>query len=249
VNRARSREGAIPPAESPHRVTVPVNVHRWEDLTFLHWPVAPETLHPLVPDELSVLRHQDTGWVGVTPFFIRVRLPATPTVPGLATFPETNVRTYVAGPDGREGIWFLRMEVSRLWFVLALRALGLPYVWQRMRVDRDGARVSYRSTPHSARSQPGHHVTVRPGAVIDPLGGGDHDRFLTARWGAYHRVGGRLLYTPADHPAWPLHRTEVETCDVASLLAAAGLTQPEDPPIAHFSPGVGVRIGRPQIVG
>ncbi|MCE0448168.1 DUF2071 domain-containing protein [Streptomyces tricolor] len=31
---------------------------------------------------------------------------------GPAPFAETNLRTYVRGPDGRDGLWFLSIEVA-----------------------------------------------------------------------------------------------------------------------------------------
>jgi uncharacterized protein len=76
-------------------------------------------------------------------------------------------------------------------------------------------------------------------------GGAARDRFLTARWGAYHRRGP-LLYTPADHPPWPLRAAAVECSDVDELLASAGLPPLGPPALAHYSPGVTVKIGRPQ---
>lgn len=241
------REGGAPPAAPPHRVRVPVNVHDWQDISFLHWRVDPAVLEPLVPDGTAVLTHDGSAWVGVTPFLIRVRPPRLPAVPWLSVFPETNVRTYVAGPDGQEGLWFLRMEVTRAWFVAVLRTLGLPYFRQRMSVERRDRSVVY-SSEGSRGGEGSHRVVVRPGAPLVPAHGGPAERFLTARWGAYHRRGPLLMRTPADHPPWPLHAAEVEACDVEPLWRSAGLPPPEGSPVAHFSPGVTVRIGPPRIV-
>lgn len=239
----------VPPAAAPHRVGVPVNLHRWDQITFLHWRFDPAVVRRVVPAELSVLTYDGAAWVGVTPFRIRVRIPWLPALPFASGFPEINLRTYVAGADGRQGLWFVRMEVPRLWFVLALRAFGLPYFWPRMAVERRAQLVAYASQPRApgtrgARSR----VVVRPGDPIQPVGGGPRDRFLTARWGAYHRVGPRLLYTPVEHPPWPLHDAAVELCDVAPLFRAAGLPPPRERPLAHFSPGVAVRVGPPRLV-
>ena len=114
------------PAGPPHRVRLPVNIHHWERISFLHWPISAAELAPLLPDGTEVLTHEGTAWVTVTPFFIRVRPPGSPVVPPGWAFPETNLRTYIAGPGGRQGLWFLHMEVTALWFVAALRTIGLP---------------------------------------------------------------------------------------------------------------------------
>ena len=178
-----------------------------------------------------------------------VRPAGVPLEPRVSTFPETNLRTYVAGPDGRQGLWFLRMEVTALWFVAALRAVGLPYFRQRMSVDINAERAVYRSRPHRLSSGGGHHLVVCPGAELRPVQGGPWDRFVTARWGAFHRRGPLLLYTPVEHDPWHLRAAEVSVCSVDALFRDAGLPAPAGPPVAHFSPGVRVKIGVPKLVG
>ena len=46
-------------------------------------------------------------------------------------------------------------------------------------------------------------------------------------------------------PPWPLHRAEALTVD-DGLISAAGLPEPSGEPLVHYSPGVDVRIGRPE---
>jgi uncharacterized protein len=245
--RPGALEGGPPPVSAPHQVRLPVNVHHWENISFLHWPFDPADIAPLVPDRTAVLTLDGKAWVGVTPFVMKVRPPGVPVVPPGWAFPETNMRTYVSGPDGREGLWFLHMEVTAAWFVATLRSLGLPYVRQRMTVDAGPDRITYRSKPRGRRSG-GHDIVVRFGAELDPPHGQPRDRFLTARWGAYHRRGPLLLYTPVTHPPWPLRTGTAETCEVDGLFRAAGLPAPAGPPVVHFSRGVKVKVGRPQIV-
>jgi uncharacterized protein len=242
----RGRDGDAPPAAPKHRVRLPINIHHWDTISFLHWPFRPNDLSPLLPQELSVLTYDGTAWVGVTPFFIRVRPPGVPAIPPGWAFPETNVRTYVAGPDGRQGLWFIHMEVTAMWFVATLRTVGLPYVRQHMSVAVGGDRVVYTSKPR--RSSPGgYQIVVRPGEELHPPEGGPRERFLTARMGAYHRKGPVLLYTPVEHPPWRLHTAVVERYEVDALFRGAGLPAPVGRPIAHFSPGVTAKVGLPQI--
>jgi uncharacterized protein YqjF (DUF2071 family) len=75
------------------------------------------------------------------------------------------------------------------------------------------------------------------------LGAVDH--FLTARWMLFSVWGGRMLRARVEHPPWPLHRGEVLEID-DDLVRAAGLPQPVGAPLVHCSPGVDVRIGRPE---
>jgi hypothetical protein len=40
----------------------------------------------------------------------RVVWPGFPAIPGLSTFPETNVRTYLVDTHGLDGLWFLSLD-------------------------------------------------------------------------------------------------------------------------------------------
>ena len=241
---------ALPPVRAPHRVRVPVNVHHWGSISFLHWRLDPDDVSALLPAGLDVLTYDGAAWVSLTPFRMRARPPGLPVVPPGWAFAETNLRTYVTGPDGRQGLWFHRMEAGALWFTIALRSVGLPYVWQRMSVETDGERVRYSSRPHRVNDHGGgHDIEGRVGAALQPPEGGALERFLLPRWGAYHRRGPWLLHTPVEHAPWRLHELHLDTVEVDDAFRAAGLPQPEGPPVAHFSPGVTVKIGFPQRVG
>ena len=237
-------DDAAPPAAAPHRVRVPVNLHRWDRISFLHYRYRVAEVAPLVPPGLDVLTRGGAAWVSVTPFVMHVRRPGFPMT---WTFPETNVRTYVRDRDGREGLWFLRLEADSAWFVAALRALGLPYVRQRMTVEQHGDVLTYDSTPARASRGGGHHIVVRPGAPLPTQTGDPWERFVTSRWRAFHRLGPALLSTPVEHPPWPLQEAEVATAEVGGLLRDVGLPPPADLPVAHFCAGVVVRVGVPRV--
>jgi uncharacterized protein YqjF (DUF2071 family) len=57
-----------------------------------------------------------------------------------------------------------------------------------------------------------------------------------------------LLYTPVEHPPWRLRTAAVDSCEVDALFRNAGLPDPIGRPVAHFSPGVTVKVGRPRVV-
>jgi uncharacterized protein len=173
-----------------------------------------------------------------------LRPPGLPAAPWLSQFPETNVRTYVRGPDGQSAIWFFSLDAARLPAVLAARATyWLRYFWADMSVDKDGQRVRY----HSRRRWPGPSgagcradVEVGDPFAVDELGELDH--FLTARHVLYTQIAGRLAYAHAEHPPWPLTRARVVHLE-EDLIEASGLPAPQGQPLVHHSPEVPVRIG------
>jgi uncharacterized protein YqjF (DUF2071 family) len=183
----------------------------------------------------------------MTPFSLeRPRPIGTPPLPGLSSMPETNVRTYVRGPDGRSGIWFFSLDIATLVVAAAGHVYAsIPYRWSRMRFEHDGAELRYRG---ARRRGPGtYDIAVRVGARIGADAVTDLEHFLTGRWRLSTRYGPVAASIPVEHPPWPLHRATVLRLE-QTLLEADGLPRAEGTPLVHASPGVAVRIGLPEIV-
>lgn len=230
--------------DPPHRVRVPVMRHDWQTATFLHWPYDPQVVQRLLPSGLTVETRHDAAWVGLVPFRITVRGPVGPAPRWLNAIPETNVRTYVIGPDGRPGVWFFSLDIASPDAVAAARAgWGLPYFWSRMTVAESDREVTYRCRRRNGRGTVSL-VHVRVGQSLAPDEVGEFEHFLTARFGLWSRPYGVLMYTPASHPAWRLAGARVEVLD-DELVTATGLPAPTSDPLVHFSVGVSVRIGLP----
>lgn len=225
----------------------PVMLQRWATMTFLHWAYDPVLVRPLVPPQLELDLFDGAAWVAIAAFEMAdVRLPGLPPVPRLSTFPETNVRTYVRGPDGPDGLWFLSLDAPSLPTVLGGRAAyGVPYHWASMSIER-GDTVRYRSR---RRSRPAAHADLEivPLAAYGDAQLTDFDHYLTGRWRAYGTLPGRFTRTAVEHRPWPLQRAEVRRLD-QSLTAAAGLPEPAGVPLVHHSPGVDVRLAAPKLL-
>jgi hypothetical protein len=175
---------------------------------------------------------------------MRVRPPVGPTIPWAGRFPETNVRTYVIGPDGIRGLWFLSMDAARLAFVAPARAAGLPYIWSSMSVRTAADRVRYETRSRFAFGPPASsRVDVAPGPELDP-GAQPLDRFLTARFRLYARGPFGRFAVQVEHPPWRLRRAHLEALD-DSLVAATGVPV-EGEPLVHSSDGLTVRVGVPE---
>jgi uncharacterized protein len=230
------------PLVAPRRIRSPVMVQRWSTLAFIHWPYEPSTVQHLLPDGLEVDTFDGAAWVGLIPFHLSIRFPPAPWIPWAASCDEINLRTYVRGPDGGRGIWFLSLDASRLLAVAMARGwYYLPYMWAEMRIRRDPTQVRYtgrRRWPSPQR--PRFDITVEPGSPAPRLEG--LERFLVCRWRLYSPAPSGVVATDVEHPPWPLRRARAVT-SADELFRAARLHPPSTAALAHFSPGVVTRFG------
>lgn len=234
-----------------HPVRLPLTLQTWAELTFLHWRVDPQAIQAHLPPRLRVDVLDGSAWVGITPFEMRdVRVPGVPPVPGWSSFAEVNVRTYVRGPDGNDGLWFLSLHCPRRAVVAVLRPLGLPYRLAAGRHERDDGVRRYRFGGPGAPGSKGTRLLGVDVTVGDPLTRQERTPLveaLTGRWNAYCGRAGRLLRVPVEHEPWPLHHA---TAGVhGELLDRPGTGLLSGDPWVHFSPGVHARIGPPALVG
>ncbi|TDN91317.1 DUF2071 domain-containing protein [Microbacterium sp. BK668] len=232
--------------DPPHRIPRPWSTQRWRDATFLHWPYDPAVVAPLLPPGTRPDVLDGDTYVGIIAFrMVGLGLGRGPGIPYFGTFCETNVRLYSVDERGRRAVVFRSLDAARLASVVAARAaLGLPYVWSRMRIDRHGDVISYRSARHVTGAAP-LRLSVRVGEdIAEPSAA---DQFVTARWALHTRAWGRTRYVANEHPRWPLRSATVLQLD-ERLVTAAGLPPPEGLPSSIlFSPGVRVAFGTPAL--
>ena len=235
-------------ASERRQIRHPVMVQRWEQLSFLHWPYDPETVRRLLPPDLEVDTFDGAAWIGLIPFRLTIMVPGLAPMPWASAFAEINLRTYVRGPDGERGIWFLSLEASRLGAVVAARAwYRLPYMWSWMRIERRGRAITYRSGRRwpggSTRGHATELVEIEVGDDIEPSALCPRDVFLTARWRLYSPLGLGLAATQIHHQPWSLKQATVRRL-FDDLITSAGLPAPGSPPLALFSAGVTTRFDR-----
>jgi len=233
-------------AETIRPVGRPMLTMQWRDLAFLHWPVDTGAAARLMPPGTRPDLFRGVSYAGVIAFRMHdVGVPGLPALPYLGSFPETNVRLYSVGPDGRRGVVFCSLDAARLLPALLGRAaVRLPYQWSGMRIRRRGDVVSYASRRRWPRPGARLQLALRVGERLDRPS--DLEHFLTARWGLHTTwYGGRVCYLPNEHPRWPLYRAALVGLE-EDLLATAGLPPPVGEPVSVlYSPGVAVRMGAP----
>lgn len=230
----------------PRRVERPVMFQSWNHLSFLHWRYSPALIQAMLPMGLRVDTFDSSAWIGLTPFLVEgLRPPLMPAIPWLSRFPETNLRTYVLGPDGEAGIWFFSLEATRGLAVVAARMLyHLPYRWSAMSVERTDVIVHYKSGRGDGKGAVTTDIRVVTGPPITP---GERELFLTARFRLYAHGAGKLWFADVEHPPWPLREARLIGLK-QNLTDSLGIGVPLGEPVLHFSPGVQTRIGRPRAV-
>jgi uncharacterized protein YqjF (DUF2071 family) len=222
----------------------PIMHQNWANLLFLHWPIDDALIRPLIPAPLEIDTFDGQAWISITPFGMTgVRFASMPAIPGLDSFLELNVRTYVHH-NGRPGVWFFSLDASKLIPALAARVIYmLPYYRATMDFMVNGNEFRFESqrtigpsAGFSARWQAG--VRLR-----DP----DADSlafFLVERYALFAGTSENLAMTRIYHHPWILEEAIVQEYR-STMLSALNLPEPSSAPLAHFSRVLNVEVWEP----
>ncbi len=220
--------------------------HKWRDLSFLHYPIDPDELRFIVPSELTIDTYPDkTGkeqaWVGLIPFWMTgVRPTFLPPLPGLSTFPETNLRTYVHHDGKNPGVWFFSLDAAnRVACATARQTYGLPYFWASMQVKHSEGKITYESVRHHP-SKAFHKLTTLSKEPLGTARVGSLEFFLVERYLLYSKLRRKLNTAQVHHPPYEL--TSMSLLSIRETITQADNVPQR--PFEHFlySPGVDVDV-------
>jgi hypothetical protein len=209
----------------------------WENLLFAHWRVDAEALRRVVPAQIPIDTFDGSAWLAVTPFYVSgMRARLAPPLPGVARFPEINVRTY-ATIGGRPGIYFFSLDTpNRLAVATARRVYRLPYFRAQIRVRAPGEAIHY-STVRAGATAPAAAVAIRyraDGPARNALSG-SFEHWATERYCLYTLDGdGRVLRGDIHHGPWRL-QPAVAAFDHNSMAEQVGVALGEQEPTLHFA--------------
>jgi uncharacterized protein YqjF (DUF2071 family) len=206
---------------------------RWHDLLFLHWPVRPQMIRPLIPEEIQLETYDGWCWIGIVPFHMTGVRPRYVPIP--LAFAELNVRTYVKTP-GRSGVWFFSLDAASWLSVRVARWFGLPYYDARMRVASRADTIHYKSIRVHKNAGPAEFdASYRPSGAVYHAASGTLDHWLTERYCLYTAKNrGRVVYGEIHHAPWPLQPAEVEL-RTNTVARSIGIELPADRPLCHFA--------------
>ncbi len=222
------------------------STQKWHDLLFAHWPLAPESLRGLVPAELEFDLFGGQAYVGVVPFWMSgIRGRFMPPLPGLNSFPELNVRTYVRYKN-IPGVYFFSLDAANLAAVWAARAVyGLPYFHARMSIQSAGEKFTY-SSKRLQNPRPAEFVgRYWPASAARQREKDSLEYFLTDRYCLYAVQSRKVYRTYIHHAPWPLQNADAEI-DVNTMAQSAGIDLPATKPLLHFARSLEVLIWLPE---
>ena len=208
----------------------------WHDLLFAHWPVDAQSLGRQVPSPFDLDLFEGRAWLGIVPFVMTNVAPrGVPAVPGLSSFPELNVRTYVR-VGGRPGVYFFSLDAASVLAVYAARMLlRLPYYSAAMTVAKSSTGVHYTSRRRGHAPTPEFVATYAPTGPVFKAESGSLEHFLTERYCLYGRDHlARPYRLEIHHPPWLLQRAEA-VIERNSMISIAGISLSAVSPVQHFA--------------
>ena len=210
---------------------------RWCDLLFAHWTVDAAVLRKLIPKGLELDLFDGQGYVGAVPFSMEGVTPRrVPALPGLHTFPELNLRTYVKA-GGKPGVWFFSLDAGQKVAVrVARRFFHLPYFDAKFEIGNVGGGVEYSAVrTHRGAPNATFVANYRPVGALYRSAAGTLESWLTERYCLYSADGaGRLYRGEIDHEPWPLQHAAAEV-QMNTLGDWLGIEMQGQPQTLHFA--------------
>ncbi len=179
-----------------------------QDVLFLHWEVPAHWLMSRLPAELELDLYEGKAWVSVVLLkAVGTHIRDMPVMPGMKTFLQVNVRTYVRYGN-RRGVYFFSMDSNSRVAVQAASFGGfLPYRHSRIKMEKYGERIVFESSKSGkANTSEQIKLVYKPRDPIiesTPL-----ERWLTERYSLWTKPKERLYRLDISHPPWRLQYVE-----------------------------------------
>ena len=176
---------------------------QWKDVLFLHSPIEPKLVKPLLPAGLEPDMISGYAWISVVVFSITdLRKRFVPFIPLLPTFNELNLRTYVK-QDNQPGVYFMQIKTDSISAAIINRALTkLPY--QHTELHKGPSLRYYMNAEKESNLLDIDFQTGRFINMVPSL-----ERWLTERYCCYQEDGTKLYRYHIHHPVWPLYSVDI----------------------------------------
>lgn len=232
----------------------PVMSQKWRDLLFLHWEWDPAEIQATLPPGLTVDLFGGKTFLGVVPFFMQgIRPWWSPPVPGISSFLEMNLRTYVVDESGMPGVWFYSLDANQKLAVrIARKFFHLPYFDAKMSARKDAAgRIVYSCQRHGVQSFESDRFSYGAGGYLGTAAPGTLEFFLLERYVLFAWDGKkeRLFSGQVYHKPYSIYEAALGEWSNHVLQWDHFPQVSRDPDHVAFSPGVDVEVYAVQQAG
>ncbi|MFJ7950193.1 YqjF family protein [Lysinibacillus sp. NPDC096418] len=217
---------------------------QWEDVLFLHWPVPFDELKQHIPQELELDLYGNKAWLSLVLFKVKGnRLRLTPSLPGVSSFLQLNVRTYVTCNE-KKGVYFFNLDASNALIVQITTFVHLlPYRRAKMTLEKEGNTFSYTSSYQSQKAlEEKLIVTFEPMPVR--IESRAFESWLIERYHLWTKMKTRLLRIDTCHSPWRLQKVNV-VIHHNTMAPFVNSFRQGSQPIVHYSKYKKARIFRP----
>ena len=176
----------------------------WHDVVFLHWPVREDWVQKQIPAELELDLYDGFAWIGVVLFKAAgTRLRAAPPIPGVRSYLELNVRTYVKY-KGRSGVYFFSLDADSPLAVETANIGGfLPYRHARMKMAKQQWNCLFKSRRTHRGSFP-EALNLTYQVTSEPVTRTFLESWLAERYCLWTKPKNKLLRVDIEHTPWEL---------------------------------------------
>ncbi|MGP4077753.1 YqjF family protein [Halobacillus sp. K22] len=182
---------------------------KWQNLLFMHVPVAKEALQELLPEGLELDCYQGEAWVSILPFEVTdMHFRNTPAIPYLHSYLELNVRTYVKR-KGIPGLYFFSLDANKLLAVVGASFTTLPYRYAQMDMCEYGDTIHFQSK-RLGKNKASLQAAFRPHSSLWIPDEDSLDAWLLERYYAWRSIGNTMVELGIHHLPWQVQKVEAD---------------------------------------
>lgn len=217
-----------------------------QDVLFLHWHVPAHWLTSRLPEELELDLFEEKAWVSAVLLkAIGTHIRGMPVMPGMQTFLQLNVRTYVKCGK-RRGVYFFSMD-SNSRAAVQVASLGgfLPYRYSQIKLAKHRDGIVFKSNT-SGKANTGERLELvyKPKKTLSELT--SLENWLTERYSLWTKPKEKLYRMDIHHRPWRLQYVEGDIYK-NSLAQFLPVHLHHLRPIAHYSDSMEVLLYGPVV--
>lgn len=206
----------------------------WHDILFLHWPVSAEDIRQYIPSELELELFDNKAWISLVFFQVKENRPRfIPSIPGISSFLELNVRTYVTYKE-KAGVYFLSIDANNQLITKLVNYKNfMPFRNANITLKKYENAITFYS--RSKQIETNYETLI---ASYEPISGpierSKLECWLSERYHCWTKIEDQLLRVDNAHTPWKLQKAAYTIHD-NSIASYLNYDAKENYPIAHYS--------------